>query len=193
MSHINPRLGLVLTPASQSSASLQLCLHSRAASTLHHPHLLHPSECWRVRTGSGHDAAPARRRWRCVCPAHTGQVSSSATTTSCFVNCKFPSFRGSRGGGSPRGRKLGLKLKRLDSGEYVPRGGGRGSRWKLPHSFPQTMHIAGVCIRIYTPGTLLDANLQSWSVKSLLYFVVCFIVWTGEYHILAVDPPLCCS
>jgi len=36
--------------------------------------------------------------------------------------------RGSRGGGSPRGRKLGLKLKRLDSGEYVPRGGGRGSR-----------------------------------------------------------------
>ena len=38
--------------------------------------------------------------------------------------------RGSRGGvgGSPRGRKVGLKLKRLDSGEYVGRGGGRGSR-----------------------------------------------------------------
>ena len=37
--------------------------------------------------------------------------------------------RGSRGGGSPRGRKLGLKLKRLDGGEYVGgRGGGRGSR-----------------------------------------------------------------
>merc|ERR1719342_941587 len=38
--------------------------------------------------------------------------------------------RGSRGGvgSSPRGRKVGLKLKRLDSGEYVPRGGGRGSR-----------------------------------------------------------------
>ena len=90
MSHINPRLGLLLTPASQSSASLQFCLHSRAASTLHHPHLLHPSECWRVRTGSGHDAASARRRWRCVCPAHTGQVSSSATTTSCIVHCKFP-------------------------------------------------------------------------------------------------------
>ena len=48
------------------------------------------------------------------------------------------------------------------------------------------MHITGVCIRIYTPGTLLDANLQSWSVKSLLYFVVCFIVWTGEYHTLVV-------
>ena len=46
--------------------------------------------------------------------------------------------RGSRGGGSPRGRKgLGLKLKRLDSGEYVPRGGGRGSRGgrgSPPHS-----------------------------------------------------------
>ena len=39
--------------------------------------------------------------------------------------------RGSRGGvgSSPRGRRgVGLKLKRLDSGEYVPRGGGRGSR-----------------------------------------------------------------
>ena len=39
--------------------------------------------------------------------------------------------RGSRGGtgGSPRGRKVGLKLKRLESGEYVPgQRGGRGSR-----------------------------------------------------------------
>ena len=33
------------------------------------------------------------------------------------------------------------------------------------------------------------ANLQSWSVKSLLHFVVCFIVWTGEYHTLAVVAP----
>ena len=50
------------------------------------------------------------------------------------------------------------------------------------------MHIAGVCFRIYTPDTLVDTNMQSWSVKSLLYFVVCFIVWTGEYHTLVVDP-----
>ena len=37
--------------------------------------------------------------------------------------------RGSRGGGtSPRGRKIGVKLKRLDGTEYVRGGGGRGSR-----------------------------------------------------------------
>lgn len=54
---------------------------------------------------------------------------------------------------------------------------------------PKTMHFAGVYIRIYAPGTLLDTNLQS--VKSLLHFVVCFIVWTGEYHTLTVDPLYC--
>merc|ERR1712176_1308723 len=36
--------------------------------------------------------------------------------------------RGPRAGSARGGRKLGLKLKRLDSGDYVPRGGGRGSR-----------------------------------------------------------------
>ena len=115
------------SPNSNLFQQLAFCLPEcmRCAS----PITPYSSECRWVRAGPGHDAAPTRCRWWSTYPAHKGKVAFTHLCAGGMLG-QHSSQGGSRGGGSPRGRKLGLKLKRLDSGEYVPRGGGRGSRYK---------------------------------------------------------------
>ena len=96
-------------------------------------------------TGSGHSSAPKRGR-------------------------------GSRGtGSSPRGRKLGLKLKRLESGEYVPgagrgRGarGGTGVRGRKNTDYMQLyMQVGRAVTLIKYYFTYYSRDSQSWPVPGL--------------------------
>ena len=170
-------LVLVLPSASQSSVSLQLCLHSQE---LQFPkkclYLPHPPECWcqqSVRASPGHDAAATRRFWWNASQADKGQVTP-ISSISIGLLTKFPLKGFSRGwitqGSQIRSQAQAARFWRVCSA-------GRWQRIQVENhnDFPQTMHFA-------------RANMQSWSVKSLLHFVVCFIVWMGEYHTLSVAP-----
>ena len=139
-------------------------------------YLPHPPECWcqqSVRASPGHDAAATRRFWWNASQAYKGQVTP-ISSTSIGLLTKFP-FKGFSRGWITQGSQIRSQAQAARFWRVCSAGRWQRIQVENHNGFPQTMHFA-------------RANMQSWSVKSLLHFVVCFIVWMGEYHTLAVAP-----